>query len=895
MLTNLVRRSLLLPRRPCLVPATILTSCQKLYSISLFANFQKSQLVSPKLSFTGRPLFLPISKAPFSADSGKFILSSSVLFFLEVAKKKLRSKQTIQELENYMERGRKNALNPSASLLQLEDIIKYYSDSSEYQKLLSTKEYCNPGEVDEFFIALAAPSLTGKTQMAFNIRSKRPLYFSVNYKQHINKNFKQLSRKLNQIVVDDQNQALEFLDSLRIYFAADDIRTISLELIDKNLLDFKFQCLGFLAHLVLDAEKNFDGLQAEDNWMRFYTRKEDEVYEYKFDPLSVNEILTRKDIWEPLNSKYFVFLDEFYSDIHNFEVNRPREEEIIRGLVLLRNLCRYMRIPCLIASTNSNVANIIGSSLRTGSRGEPPMIWCVVKPKYHHLSPEEVEGEFEKALNFKNMQIPINEEERFHKMIRFLKEQCAKSRAGMTYCVLNALKSAAEHFEFTDCDTFFINFMKNLINVVMERKLQAFTSKGGIDANVRLLSGSHFDPKYDTDASPGLSDSEMIDNHFAYLKTPIEDPKLMNHFLLFRSRVPFKNVKLCRTPISYDIFSVQCYFDEGEELLKLVCLFVAILSPTRLAFTNREVSGDINFIKNPEAKSTPGEALENYAFSSILDSSHYSDSERKLNFRGVMFENFLRNLLRNLSKANITRFEQKTKLEYNPKLDGFMKSVKVPCLYIANHDWNPEFRNIFNPKESSFRLGQYRKTPNKSEIDAVFDLIDGRDGKDDVNSLAVVECKNRAKSISSSDYKSILEKALKYAKLKHIETLLAKKNSIIPKELRNDLNEVLKPPKGREDDYKSKLKKLLNLDLLKKVCPTVHFLFCQSCSVLDQNILENVEGAEYLKINILKLVKKRHDQYELVNYKRGMHANPSMTAIIIDLDVIDTRGNEELF
>ncbi len=128
MLTNLVRRSLLLPRRPCLVPATILTSCQKLYSISLFANFQKSQLVSPKLSFTGRPLFLPISKAPFSADSGKFILSSSVLFFLEVAKKKLRSKQTIQELENYMERGRKNALNPSASLLQLEDIIKYYSD-----------------------------------------------------------------------------------------------------------------------------------------------------------------------------------------------------------------------------------------------------------------------------------------------------------------------------------------------------------------------------------------------------------------------------------------------------------------------------------------------------------------------------------------------------------------------------------------------------------------------------------------------------------------------------------------------------------------------------------------------------------------------------------------------
>lgn len=100
------------------------------------------------------------------------------------------------ELENYIDRGSKKSAFPSESLESLNELIDKYDKSDAYKSMNSLKEYINPGEKEQFFIALAAPSMAGKTQIAFSIRSKRPLYFALDDSQYINKNFTKLTQDL---------------------------------------------------------------------------------------------------------------------------------------------------------------------------------------------------------------------------------------------------------------------------------------------------------------------------------------------------------------------------------------------------------------------------------------------------------------------------------------------------------------------------------------------------------------------------------------------------------------------------------------------------------------------------------------------------------------------------
>ena len=58
------------------------------------------------------------------------------------------------------------------------------------------------------------------------------------------------------------------------------------------------------------------------------------------------------------------------------------------------------------------------------------------------------------------------------------------------------------------------------------------------------------------------------------------------------------------------------------------------------------------------------------------------------------------------------------------KDDQILAETIVPCRYIVNHDWPAEIKAIFDPKESSLKLGKYIRTLNRSEINATVDLID---------------------------------------------------------------------------------------------------------------------------------------------------------------------------
>ena len=168
-------------------------------------------------------------------------------------------------LEHYIQRGKLLAKNPSESLRNLEDLIGNYADSEVYNKLLDIEEYRHHGPRNEFFIALVLPSLTGKTQMAFAIRSKRPLYFTFDSVQQ-NKCFKFISKKFLALLENDHDNAIECLQNKLKSFEkrydrkeeADFLRNmlnsdfaiITLDTIEDYLRELKLKKVWFLLRLL---------------------------------------------------------------------------------------------------------------------------------------------------------------------------------------------------------------------------------------------------------------------------------------------------------------------------------------------------------------------------------------------------------------------------------------------------------------------------------------------------------------------------------------------------------------------------------------------------------------------------------------------------------------------
>jgi hypothetical protein len=142
-----------------------------------------------------------------------------------------------------------------------------------------------------------------------------------------------------------------------------------------------------------------------------------------------------------------------------------------------------------------------------------------------------------------------------------------------------------------------------------------------------------------------------------------------------------------------------------------------------------------------------GKELEVITYYAFLKSSHFND-DKSILLEGVNIKDFLKNLLASFD-GQLEEFSSSrkyVKLNYEDvKDDQILAETVVPCLYIVNHDWPAEIKAIFDPKESSFKLGKYTRTPNNSEIDATIDLID----KDGHSRIGVIECKNREAPINS--------------------------------------------------------------------------------------------------------------------------------------------------
>lgn len=226
----------------------------------------------------------------------------------------------------------------------------------------------NAAQLKRSFIALISPSLTGKTQSAFVINSKKPLYFAfqdikaIETIQGVYGNFQSLSNALSKMAIDDLERLNYLFKYDRYHFASSEeteteterTKTFYENIGAHNLLtnhsDFQFFSLGFLYKLVQDSETDF--LNSKKKWMKYHAERES----FSFTSKSLNEFRTLVS-----SSQYYVFLDEYVG--HDWAV-------------LVRNLCRAADLITVVANTNTVMANLLGHS-SVLSRTQGSHIWLM--------------------------------------------------------------------------------------------------------------------------------------------------------------------------------------------------------------------------------------------------------------------------------------------------------------------------------------------------------------------------------------------------------------------------------------------------------------------------------------------------------------------------------------
>lgn len=244
---------------------------------------------------------------------------------------------------------------------------------------MSTKEYENSGTKDEFYIALALPNLSGKTQMAFNIRSKRPLYFAIKDDNQINSCFYEISSKFKRLLIYDLFDEKESLTAKNCKGSSDmDIGSVvNFKHFRKYFLDQKFQSLGFLVAVAKKCEKLYKE-STNDEWMEFFANNQKHFESLQCEPISIAELEAQEDFYKCFLEKYFIFIDDY--SFEGFDSS------------MIRTICSYLKMPCVLASSNPKIANIdSGRPLTVYSESSRPSVHCAAFSDFPTLSEDEIE------------------------------------------------------------------------------------------------------------------------------------------------------------------------------------------------------------------------------------------------------------------------------------------------------------------------------------------------------------------------------------------------------------------------------------------------------------------------------------------------------------------------
>lgn len=674
--------------------------------------------------------------------------------------------------------------------------------------MLNRREYVNnsvkfrPNDVniDKSFIALVAPSLTGKTQSAFTINKIRPLYFNLGdldiENQPIYLKFKGLSKAVKEAAEEDlESLKSKFKNPNWKNFTNEDktLYNISSNSLEENFMESKFLTLGLLIKLIEDSELDEKGeLRDGKNWMKFHAERNSFSY-------SAKSIKDLKDLGseflEKIRTKYYLFLDEFIGDF---------------WAIFIRNLARCLQIGVVVANTNSNIANLIGKIHSNVSRGSGKWpVWSFVVVRLdltdweilNNCSCAKISQKLTDKIkliieNSNDFNVDGGEEYNIEEMLSnlsvcpsklvlffrdFIKNEITKVRPGIAFLIADYIMN----FELK-LNVDLSKFIDELINEVKKRvevrKVGMLIKTQGIMGNLALYLSNTYDK---TIIKDGVEHRKSyLNDHLYYLNNPANEIDWM--FLTFFSFGSGKNLRIHQKGTG-SISNYTCewkyeltYFDESELFTILICLFIKSehsvaydLEQGHIESSNK--SGDASTTLNSEALKLDGNKFEVMAAVSIIDASHRKNGSLTASLSGQNGINFIKNVIGNIirdenylrSKEIYLKFPEST-------LEKVLENCRIPFLYPANLEI-PQFLKRLTD-EGTIKVGYCQRTSEEDKIDFKFAFeymnsscsptkkiktspkyLDAR--RNIKKYYAVAECKNWTRPLNSKDLIKILEKS----------------------------------------------------------------------------------------------------------------------------------------
>ena len=632
------------------------------------------------------------------------------------------------------------------------------------------------------FTALAAPSMEGKTQLAFQFRRLKPLYFSLSVlekkdrsQQNIYRNFADLSSALYSFASSDCTALKEC--GIFIPPTATALKSSSIPL----------HTLGFLKALAEQSATQ----PIDKNWMRFHSRRQG----FTFTPISVQQLLDSFDF-----EGFVLFLDE-YNDV--------KENNYIR------NLSRTVNLYVIVANTNTKITNIVG--LNNASATTAYNIWSDVvckmdAPSVYFL--DEVYG-LQQSLSVLTANRPESDPVCIF-LTNFVQVQLKHLRPGVAVYVAEILKDFCIHFAVRQPFTLgqLLQFVcEKLSTKLSHRKIELNYDKAMMGHIALLLPESYReeairgelarvlltdeqmsslvaslvgdDDRLDEELLARLGACEFIINltiergavavnyriinpwrqarfiesHLFYLHNPVQSG--LAEFATFPPTKENDPLNVLKNSVLTPWAIPTSEFDPLEFFTIAASLFMPWPASASRLLLNANAylksrGGSVSETTNLVAASLPGNAFEVSAAVCTVRSSHYtyhpSETEKfAFSLAGQRGDIFVSNVISELCYSN-TRFI----VEFPAELLHLLAHVRIPFLYSIGQG-GTYFEDLAGHVDDHFFVRPYLRTTNASQVDGKFDAILTANGSNLLFNICS-ECKNWAKIIDSPELLKILIK-----------------------------------------------------------------------------------------------------------------------------------------
>ena len=610
----------------------------------------------------------------------------------------------------------------------------------------------NAAHFDSAFIALAAPSLEGKTQSAFIIRRSKVLYFviEVNYPntrlpvtaQPIYRCFNSPSRKLSELALADMAQV-----------SGEKRSATELAQLDESK---KLHVLGYFAALMQMAST----VPTED-WIGTFATLSD----FPFEPLSVGQFVETFQA-TPVHNRISVFLDEFKGDASGYGP-------------FVRNLCRAVGVACIVANTNSNIANLVSSAAATSRATDRNDCWSVVFKRLNPVAKallNPIKANLERVKNLCLGPDPsANASEVFDKLFG---EVLLKSRPGIAVFLVDAVKKAVPLFETKpeskrSLAAFLQLCLAEVADEIISRKPNVSASPFSMIAKIGLHLEQAFRPDEPVkeDTLSCFRHHRHMQDHLFYLNNPVQPDKCI--FLAFKNKHSvWETLQIFRSSAAKgDDWSLHyTSFNSEEFFTLLVCLNVALTFTVFSIMNNdffRNATRNVSDAQNLLALKLPGNHLEVSVAASVADASQHLRVQNghlidlACSLEGVNGKAFLENLLLN-SLVGMARLDDCKHLIFGAELIGFhrfLSNITVPFLYGINRR-DPVLEQLNAVPELGFFVDHYRRPADSSQIDGVFSFRTESPQNSTLLETAAVECKNIRDEMNVTKLNGIIERLL---------------------------------------------------------------------------------------------------------------------------------------